>query len=91
MDVIGFPCVSLDSSTVQVHDSLGSRRACPYSATGFGSQNGEEYTTEAQRSVVRILWAKGFNAKDIYNKYFLLTVGSVCCVKRSTTVWQIFL
>jgi hypothetical protein len=25
----------------------------------------EVYTTEGQRSVVRILWAKGLNAKDI--------------------------
>jgi hypothetical protein len=29
MDVIGFLYVSLGSSTVQLHDSLGSRRACP--------------------------------------------------------------
>jgi hypothetical protein len=28
MDVTGFLCVSLGSSTVQLHDSLGSRRAC---------------------------------------------------------------
>jgi hypothetical protein len=26
----------------------------------------EEYTTENQRAVVRILWAKGFHAKDIH-------------------------
>jgi hypothetical protein len=25
-----------------------------------------EYTTEEQRSVVRFLWAKGHNAKDIH-------------------------
>jgi hypothetical protein len=32
MDVIGLLCVSLGSSTVQLHDSLGSRRtgACSY-------------------------------------------------------------
>jgi hypothetical protein len=28
--VIGFLCVSLGSSTVQVHESLGSRRACTF-------------------------------------------------------------
>jgi hypothetical protein len=28
MHVIGFLCASLGSSTVQLHDSLGSRRAC---------------------------------------------------------------
>jgi hypothetical protein len=39
MDVIGFLYVSLDSSTVQLHDSLGSRRACSCSEDGFSSQN----------------------------------------------------
>jgi hypothetical protein len=29
MDVIGFLYLSLGSSTVQLHDSLDSRRACP--------------------------------------------------------------
>jgi hypothetical protein len=28
MDVIGFLCVSIGSSTAQLHDSLGSRGAC---------------------------------------------------------------
>jgi hypothetical protein len=41
MDVIGFLCVSLGSSTVQLHDSLGSRRARTCSETGFSSQNGD--------------------------------------------------
>jgi hypothetical protein len=27
-DVTGSPCVSLGGSTVQLHDNLGSRRAC---------------------------------------------------------------
>jgi hypothetical protein len=41
MAVMGFRHVSLGSSTVQLHDSLGSRRACAYSETGLGSQKGE--------------------------------------------------
>jgi hypothetical protein len=41
MDVIGFLCVSLDSSTVKLKDILGSRRACACSEAGFSSQNGE--------------------------------------------------
>jgi hypothetical protein len=41
MDVIGFLCVSLGSSTVQLHDSLGSRRECACSETGFSRQNGD--------------------------------------------------
>jgi hypothetical protein len=30
----------------------------------------EEYTTEEQRSVVRFMWAKGLNAKDILKEMF---------------------
>jgi hypothetical protein len=41
MDLIGFLCVSLDSSTVQLHDILGCRNACACSEAGFNSQNGD--------------------------------------------------
>jgi hypothetical protein len=41
MDVIGFLCVSLGSSTVQLHDRLGGRRACESSDAGLSSQNGD--------------------------------------------------
>jgi hypothetical protein len=41
MDVIGFLCVSLGSSIVQLHYILGRRRACTCSKTGFSSQNGD--------------------------------------------------
>jgi hypothetical protein len=41
IDVIGFLCVSLSSSTFQLHDSLGSRRACACSEASFSSQNGD--------------------------------------------------
>jgi hypothetical protein len=47
MDVIGFLRVSVGSSTVQIHGSLGSRRAC--SEAGFTSKTVtvlEEYATE---------------------------------------------
>jgi hypothetical protein len=40
MDVIGFLCVSLGSSTVQPRDTIGSRRAGAYSVAGFRNQNG---------------------------------------------------
>jgi hypothetical protein len=39
MYVIVFLCVSLGSSTVQLHDSLGNRRACACSEAGFSSEN----------------------------------------------------
>jgi hypothetical protein len=41
MDVMRFIYMSLGSSTVQLHDSLGSRRACACSGAGFISQNGD--------------------------------------------------
>jgi hypothetical protein len=41
LDVIDFLYVSLCSSTVQLHDNLGTRRACAYSEVGFSSQNGD--------------------------------------------------
>jgi hypothetical protein len=41
MDVIAFLCVSPGSSTIQLRDSLGSRRACACSEAGFSRQNGD--------------------------------------------------
>jgi hypothetical protein len=41
MDVIGFLWVPLGSSTVQLRDSLGIRRACACSEAGFSSHNGD--------------------------------------------------
>jgi hypothetical protein len=88
MDVMCFVCVSLGSSTVQVHDSLGSRRACACSEASFCSQMAtvlEQCTTEERSSVVRFLLAEGLNARIFIKKCFLFTVGSVCRVKRYTT------
>jgi hypothetical protein len=41
MDVIDFLCVLLCNNAVQLHDSLGSRRACSCSEAGFSSRNGD--------------------------------------------------
>jgi hypothetical protein len=38
MNVVGFVSVSPGSSTVQLHDSVGSRRACACSEAGFSSK-----------------------------------------------------
>jgi hypothetical protein len=67
MDKIGFLCVSLGSSTFQLHDSLGSRHACTCSEAGFGSQNGN-HTAEKLRSVVRFLQVEGLSAKDFHEE-----------------------
>jgi hypothetical protein len=40
----------------------------------------EEYTTEEQNSVVRFLWVKGLNAKDIHKAMF--HVCGVKCLSR---------
>jgi hypothetical protein len=41
MDAIGFLSISLGSSTIQLHDSIGSNRECACSEAGFSSQNGD--------------------------------------------------
>jgi hypothetical protein len=40
----------------------------------------EAYTTEEQRSIVRFLWAKGLNAKDIHKEMFPVYGGK--CLSR---------
>jgi hypothetical protein len=97
MGVIGFIRVSLGSSTVQLNDSLGSRRARPCSKPGFSNQIGDRGCGVYHRRAVVcflfffffffLLWAKGLNAMDVR---ILFTVGSVCRVKRFTTGWQTF-
>jgi hypothetical protein len=55
MEVIGFLYVSLGSSTIQLHESLGSRRACACSEACLSIQNGDcvsECTIEEAVSVV---------------------------------------
>jgi hypothetical protein len=91
MDVTGFSFVSLGSSTVQLHDSLGSRRACSCSEAGFSSQKGDRVWGVYYRRAAfccAFLWAKELNAKDIHKEIFLFMVGSVSRIKRSTTGWQ---
>jgi hypothetical protein len=79
MDVIGFLCVSLGSSTVQLHDNLGSRRACACSVL-------EGCSTEEQRSVVRFMWVKGLNAKDIHKEIFPV-YGGKCLSLKAVHNW----
>jgi hypothetical protein len=88
MDVIGFLCVSIGSSTMQLHDSLGSRRAYhvqrlvsvakwrPYLRSFF--RRAAFYSTFfcGQKDSIQ---------KTFIKKCFLFTVGSVCRVKRFTT------
>jgi hypothetical protein len=89
MDVIGFVCVSQGSSTVQLHDSLGTRRACTRSDAGFRSQNGD-HTWGLYYRRVAFCCALFRGQKDsmqniLIKKCFLFMVGRVCRVKRFTT------
>jgi hypothetical protein len=93
MDVIGFPCVSLGSSKVQLHDSIGSR--CIYAFQRLVSVVKmatvlEEYITEEQHSVVRFCGQKFSMQRTVINKCFRFMVGSICYVKHFTNLVQKF-
>jgi hypothetical protein len=42
----------------------------------------EEYNTEVQRSVMRLLWAKGLNAKGIHKEMFPV-YGEECLSRKA--------
>jgi hypothetical protein len=46
----------------------------------------EAHTTEEQRSVVRFIWAKGLNAKDIHKEMFPHYDGK-CLSRKSVHNW----
>jgi hypothetical protein len=50
----------------------------------------EDCTTEEQRSVVRFIWAKGLNAKDIREDIFLVYDGKCLSREAVPSWWQIF-
>jgi hypothetical protein len=87
MNVRGFLCVSVGSSTVQLHDSLGNRGPCACSVAGFIIQNGVlgEHSTEEHRCVVCFCEQKDSMQRIFIKNFFFFTVGSVCRVKLFTT------
>jgi hypothetical protein len=73
MDVIGFLCVPLGSSTVQLHDSLGSTRAAHVQKLVSVVKMATVLECILLKSSVLLcifLWAKGPNAKDIHTEIF---------------------
>jgi hypothetical protein len=78
MDVIGFLCEPLGSSTGQLHDSVRSRRACERSEAGFVIKMSnvlEECNTEEKRFLMLFLSDQKDSMQRIFiNKYFLLMV-----------------
>jgi hypothetical protein len=89
MNVIGFLCVSLGSSTVQLHDGVGSRRTCACSEICFGSRNGdrawEVYYRKTKFLCALFCGENNSMLRIFIKKCFLFTVGSVCPVKWFTT------
>jgi hypothetical protein len=89
MDVI-VVCVSVGSSTVQLHDSLDSRRGCACSQTGYSSQNGDRvcgvYYRRAAFSCAFHLWKKYLNANNIYKETFLF-YGGKCLSRKAVHNW----
>jgi hypothetical protein len=45
----------------------------------------EEFTTEEQRSVVRLVWAKGLNGKDIHKDMFPV-YGGKCLTRKAVHI-----
>jgi hypothetical protein len=89
VEVIGVLCVPPGGSTVQLHDSLGSRRPCAYSEASFSSENGDSGCEAYYRRAA--FWCAFFSGqKDsmqgiFIKKCFPFTVGGVFHVKRFTT------
>jgi hypothetical protein len=46
----------------------------------------DQYTTEEHRSVVRVLYSKGLNAKDIYKEIFSVFSGK-CLSRKAFHNW----
>jgi hypothetical protein len=85
MDVISFLCVSLGSSTIQLHDSLGNERACACSETGFCSRNGDRVWTVYYR---RAAFCCSFfcGQKESMQRIFV-TYGGKCLWRKGTHNW----
>jgi hypothetical protein len=94
MDVIGFLSVSPGSSTIQLHDSLGSRYACACSEAGFNSQNGDHprgvHYWRALLCCVFFCGQKDSMQRISINKYFLFMLRSACRIKQLHVVSKCF-
>jgi hypothetical protein len=80
-----FLLVTVGSSTVQLHYSVGSTHICAYLEAGVSANVLEECTTGEQRSVLRFYWQNDSMQRIFVNKCLLFAVGSVCRVKPFTT------
>jgi hypothetical protein len=88
VDVVGFLYVSLGSSTIQLHDSVGSRRACHVQRLVSVVKMATVLRGVLTKSSVLLCVFRGQRdsvQRIFINKYFLYTAGSICGVKRFTT------
>jgi hypothetical protein len=95
MKVIVLLCVSLGSSTIQLHGSLGSKRACVCSGAGFSSQNGDRawgvnYRRAAFCCAFFFVGKKDSMQRIFIKKCYLLTEESTSSVNRFIIGWQKF-
>jgi hypothetical protein len=90
MDVIGFLFVSLGSSTIQLHDSLGSRNACGCSELVSVVKMAtvlEECTRLPKSSVLLCVFVgTRTNAKDIHKETFPVH-GGECWSRKAVHSW----
>jgi hypothetical protein len=85
MDVISFLCVSLGSSTIQLHDSLGSRSACACSEAGFSSQNDDRVFGVYYRRAT-YFYGQGLDEKNIRKEMFPVYDGK-CLSREAIHKW----
>jgi hypothetical protein len=90
MDAIGFLYVSLDSSIVQLHDSLGSAHAHVQRLVSVVKTATvlDEFTTEEQCSVVRFLWAKD-SMQRMFIKQTFPVYGGKCLSRKVVHNWVV--
>jgi hypothetical protein len=86
MDVVGCLCVSLGNSRVQLHDRLGSNAHAHVQK--LVSVVKMAMVLECILPEISVLLCVFCGQKDsmqriLIKKYFLFTVGSICCVKGS--------
>jgi hypothetical protein len=80
--------VSLGSSTIQFHHSIGSRCACACWEAGFSSQSGDRACVYYRRAAFccAFFWTKGLMAKVIY-KEMIFIYGGKCLSHKAVHNW----
>jgi hypothetical protein len=86
MAVIDSLCVSLGSSTVQLHESMCQMHMFRGWLQYKTATVLEKYTTEEQRSVVHFLLTKGLNVNDIHKEVFPVYSGKCFSWNHFTAV-----